>query len=598
MGSTKKIKMEIQLALLLLAATGVLAQDEDPAAGGEEVCDKQCEEFWEYVEFLKEEISTPVTDILTNFKTTLDGEKAVESTMQGVMDVRETILKRIKDLRKGEVPICFGHNVKQGEKLSDFRMDVMEILLKLVDADASSIESLRDVGQKLVEFRGTISTEVMRVLMLPAPCGTVTVIKTDCPECAALEGVKIALEKLRDCATDKKEGEDGEEEQAAEGEDDEEAAECMPPAMFSMDLIVANEELDKSIAGLYDQIIKSTNETEREGHLSMLTMLKELRETIDEHISNLLEETEEEKIRQYKNNLNSQREEEDKKDFIREDLINFINKINEESRTLLKKKVNSETGELDECDQEKMKVIKDCKGPMWMLVNTTIFDTLDNVIQMVDAMDDQLKVKRGEYCGDDPSPPPSTDSNCEWEEYEETRNYLVKVDEVIQESLFKEADEGKAAEKKMNTLIGFVDLQAMFDKRVKKLFEEEVRCPGELDQIKKNYMVTLNKCMIDFMKPKLKFEELSRFQRISCIKGLRNQLEDRTAELLQFELENSLAAINNEQAAEAGFFLCKDGLTRISSNRMCDGKNDCPLTETSSGGEDEEGCAEGSGQVG
>merc|ERR1712054_102408 len=240
-----------------------------------------------------------------------------------------------------------------------------------------------------------------------------------------------------------------------------------------------------------------------------------------------------EKMRQYKNNLNSQREEEDKKDFIREDLINFINKINEESRTLLKKKVNSETGELDECDQEKMKVIKDCKGPMWMLVNTTIFDTLDNVIQMVDAMDDQLKVKRGEYCDDDPSPPPSTDSNCEWEEYEETRNYLVKVDEVIQESLFKEADEGKAAEKRVN-----------------KLFEEEVRCPGELDQIKKNYMVTLNKCMIDFMKPKLKFEELSRFQRISCIKGLRNQLEDRTAELLQFELENSLAAINNEQAAE------------------------------------------------
>ena len=48
------------------------------------VCDKQCEESWEYVEFLKEEISTPVTDILTNFKTTLDGEKAVESTMQGV----------------------------------------------------------------------------------------------------------------------------------------------------------------------------------------------------------------------------------------------------------------------------------------------------------------------------------------------------------------------------------------------------------------------------------------------------------------------------------------------------------------------------------
>merc|ERR1711963_829601 len=114
------------------------------------------------------------------------------------------------------------------------------------------------------------------------------------------------------------------------------------------DLIVANEELDKSIAGLYDQIIKSTNETEREGHLSMLTMLKELRETIEKYVTNTMrgfiidigqkykdcldencptsspecdscgaEKVDEmrEKMRQYKNNLNSQREEEDKKDF-------------------------------------------------------------------------------------------------------------------------------------------------------------------------------------------------------------------------------------------------------------------------------------------
>ena len=31
-------------------------------------------------------------------------------------------------------------------------------------------------------------------------------------------------------------------------------------------------------------------------------------------------------------------------------------------------------------------------------------------------------------------------------------------------------------------------------------------------------------------------------------------------------------------------------------HQRCDGKNDCPLTETSAGGEDEENC-EGSGQV-
>ena len=76
------------------------------------------------------------------------------------MDIREKILARIKDVRKGEVEVCFGHNVKQEEKLSDFRMNVMQILLELVKTDASSIENLRKVGADLVKFRGVISAEV------------------------------------------------------------------------------------------------------------------------------------------------------------------------------------------------------------------------------------------------------------------------------------------------------------------------------------------------------------------------------------------------------------------------------------------------------
>merc|ERR1712051_150520 len=228
------------------------------------------------------------------------------------------------------------------------------------------------------------------------------------------------------------------------------------------------------------------------------------------------------KMRQYKSNLDSQREE-DKKVFIREDLINFINKINGEARALLKEKVNSDTGVLAKCEQEQLKVIDDCKGPMWMLVNTTIFDTLENVVAMVNAMDEQLKLKRGVYCKEGPVPPP-TNTNCEWEEYENTREYLVEVDNVIQKGLFK---------------------------RVKKMFEDEVRCPAELEQIKKKYMIILNRCMISFMNPKVDFEDLNRFQRISCIKELRNELEDRTAKLLQFELNASLSAINDEQAPDS-----------------------------------------------
>jgi Fe-S cluster biosynthesis and repair protein YggX len=316
-------------------------------------------------------------------------------------------------------------------------------------------------------------------------------------------------------------------------------------------------------------------------------MLKEQREKIDVHISNLLEEEEDEKIkkyvtstmrgdiinikikyedcleenckgtsvpcescgatkvdemrekmREYTANLNRQIEDEDKKELIREDLIAYINKLNQDSRKLVTKKVTD--GPLEKCEEEELKVIEDCKGPMWMLVNTTIFDTVDSVTEVVSVMDDMLKTKRGEYCNSDDTPPPPSTTNCEWEEYEQTKAYLEEVDKTIQENLFKKADDQDA---KKDTLLGFVQIQSLFDGRVRKLFEDEVRCPEELNQIKKTYMPILNKCMIEFMRPSVDFSTMSRFQRISCIKELRNDLEDRTAKLLQFELNDSLSAI-------------------------------------------------------
>merc|ERR1712130_391632 len=395
-----KRKMEIHLALMMLLATGVLAQDDDAAA--QPVCDKDCEESWQYVEFLKNDINGNITEILTNFKTTQDGDKAVTKTMEKVMEVRESILTRIKDIRKEEIEVCFGHNVKQEEKLSEFRMDIMAILLKLVDLDANSVASLREVGDALIAFRLKISTE------------------------------------------------------------------CMEPPMFAMELIGANGDLDDAIADLYTEIIESTDETVRTESLDMLTMLKEQREKIDVHISNLLEEDDPEKIkkyvtstmrgdilnikikyedcleanckgtsppcescgadkvdemrekmREYSANLESQREDEDKKEFIREDLITYINRLNGRSSALLREKVNK--GELGECEQEELKVIDDCKGPMWMLVNTTIFESVESVAAMVSVMDDELKSKRGDYCNtsDDPPAPPTT--NCDWEEYENSK---------------------------------------------------------------------------------------------------------------------------------------------------------------------------------
>merc|ERR1712130_576743 len=152
-------------------------------------------------------------------------------------------------------------NVKQEEKLSEFRMDIMAILLKLVDLDANSVASLREVGDALIAFRLKISTEVMRILMLPAPCNSRPPPNTKCPECDALEKLKTTLEKVRECATDKKDDDAAADDAAADGGDDGGAdggAECMEPPMFAMELIGANGDLDDAIADLYTEIIEST----------------------------------------------------------------------------------------------------------------------------------------------------------------------------------------------------------------------------------------------------------------------------------------------------------------------------------------------------
>ena len=125
---------------------------------------------------------------------------------------------------------------------------------------------------------------------------------------------------------------------------------------------------------------------------------------------------------------------------------------------------------------------------MWMLVNTTIFSGVDELEVMVDAMVDELEELLQQYCGSDKvvSAPLNEYKGpiCAWDEYEQTKEYLVKVDEKIQESLFKAKDDSA----QMAALLGFVDIQGLYDKRVKKLFENELVCPDEVKMIKKEYM--------------------------------------------------------------------------------------------------------------
>ena len=160
------------------------------------------------------------------------------------MEVREAILERIKAIRKDEgVTICPEQNVKQEEKLSEFRMEIMSILLKLVDSEAANLDNLKEISSQLLRFRSTISDEVMRLLMLPQPkCGDKKPKKaSECTECDPLKKLSDKVEKLVECSG--KKDEEGEEEVAEEVEqveqeeaEEEEEEECLSPVMYAMEL--------------------------------------------------------------------------------------------------------------------------------------------------------------------------------------------------------------------------------------------------------------------------------------------------------------------------------------------------------------------------
>jgi len=468
----------------------------------------------------------------------------------------------------------------------------MTILLKLVDKDAASIDKLKEISQDLLRFKMLISNEIMRMLMLPDTRGPAPTPK-GCEECNVLRNITSKFENLVACA-DEEEGGDADgveqEQESGAGPDDAPEAECMPPAMYAMELIGVNEMIDEEIKNLYNRIVTTTEEDERTKLFSKLEDFKSLRDTVDEMITKLMSQSEDDKIKKlvkrslgrvisqvqtilkecltgcgpdvecescaadvlsvaivkmnyYKTSFNNTDDDEAKKEFVRSDLIKYINDNSNDAREILIKKATD--GEIDECDQEKSHIYNKIKGPMWMLVNTTIFSDVSELEVMVDAMVTQLQDLLEEYCDPTTTPITTPDGpNCEWEEYEQTKEYLVKVDEIIQEALFKGNDDSA----QMTALLEFVTLQGQYDKRVKKLFEDKLICPDEVKVIKKEYMPQLNKCMAEFMNGKLKFSEMSRLQRISCTKVLRTAMETRKAELLKVELEKSLNEIESQES--------------------------------------------------
>jgi len=601
----------IVVLFLSLASCQEEAAEDAGSAEGEGGEEEECEEAWSYVEFLKEEVTTKLEVILQ--ETLYEAKEkrgetvladTVSKTLDGVIEIREAIIMRIKAIRKGDesITICEGQSIDQEEKLSQFRMDIMNILLQLVNSGDASVAQLQAVSEGLLSFRMSVSQEIMRMLMLPQGTRKAKPTPGTC-DCEFLENLSKNMENTVQCAEkasgsdEDKDAEDGAESgdaaEGAEGAEGEAGGECMPPAMYNMDLIAANELIDAEVQQLYRSIITTTEEELRNKLLTKLTDYKEIRNENEENIAKLMKADQEdeyyikivtrsvkktqkkvtqlkrdclaecnpeegcpepgkcaveviedtkEKMEEYMLKFDNEEDPADAVQFVRNGLMKFITEINEKATDIITRKAMMAIDEeQDNCDKVKGEVYDKIKGPLWMLVNTTIFGQPDGVQAMITAMQTQLDELHAMYCTTDivTEAPQTDDPQCEWKELEKTKDYLEEVDSIIQDSLFKGNDED--ARKK--AMLGFVDLRKMFDERITELFKKGVVCPDELMKIKTEYMPDLNKCMAEFMNPKLDFAKMNRVDRISCTKGIRNNMETQMIKLLQFEVKNSLDKI-------------------------------------------------------
>lgn len=427
--------------------------------------------------------------------------------------------------------------------------------------------------------------------MLPQVGGPPTPGPTgDCSECDVLEVVDMKIMGLIKCAEglDNQDDEPADDAAApADGADGGDGG-CMPPAMYIMEVMAATRRIDEETEKLLPSLVSTVNEEERATIEQKFNDLKQVREKLEASVRKFssAKPDDEDKIKKIAKNMkpiakdinkllkdcqgncdipisddcdscgalelekmlnkmddykriynNSEEDPADQNAEVRKDLMKFISTNTASTNELWQKKI--EGGEIDECDQQKLDVYNKTKGPMWMLVNTTIFtEAIEEPVIMIEAMEEMMKTLLEEYCtstGPVPRPRPPGES-CEWAEYEQTGKYLKSIDTLIQEHLFKPKDD----DAKVNAQLAFLELRKEFDTRVQELFEDGMVCPEEVVKIKKEWMSSATRCMSLFMNSKLKFKEMSRLQRITCTKNLKIQMEDRRSELLSKELENSI----------------------------------------------------------
>jgi len=576
------ILLPLALVFALLPIATVAQEDEAAAAADGEKGEEECEEAWEFMEFLKgnikEKIETVLQETLFNPQSLL--EQTVADTMSQVLVIRDDVLGRVKKIRTGgegedSITICEGQGIKQEEFLSDLRLDVMTVLLQLIESDAATPEALKEIGKTLLSIRTKVNGKITQLIMLregtraPTPGG-------DCAGCEILSDIVKGLDEVIEGNKNRTESE----EEGGEGGEE--------VKMLTMLLMT----IDARVGALYNEILAELEEGPRMKKAEELKQLKAIAGNLNTILSDmvaaggnkskinrlvsrdcvkvknevkrLLDECAKtcgtdaceacgakaidevrDRLSNYNISIISIEDEDDAKESIRSDLITYLTQLNEDMTGLLTTKIESEDGNtLEECDRQTLEVINSIKAPLWMLVNTTLFGDKNLVYEMIVSLDVALLEMRSKYCKSGPTTPPTDDDTCDLEEIDQSYEWIDEIDSIISEYLFKLAEQDPAQARK-DTMLGFVELRAKMEERVKTLYQNNLVCPEESAQIKNFYSDQLTKCIAEMMNPKYRFENKSRQDRVACIKQLRVTIENRRGDLLLREIEKRIQGLRD-----------------------------------------------------
>ena len=187
----------------------------------------------------------------------------------------------------------------------------------------------------------------------------------------------------------------------------------MPPTMFHMELIEANELIDGEVQNLYREIITATESEARDKLLSKLTNYKEIRNENEESIAKLMKTNQDDdyykkivtrivkktqtkvtalkrkclakckkpgacpepgscaveviedtksKIEEFTDNFESSTDQDESVQFVRNELMKYITNVNEKSTEIITQKAQLAAGEtLDNCTAVKLEVYEKIK---------------------------------------------------------------------------------------------------------------------------------------------------------------------------------------------------------------------------------------------